>query len=62
MTGFQTDRGLAVLHGVRGSSIDPSSRDGFTSKVGIDAPKPMGADVSMFENATLDSIAVDSQT
>ena len=52
-TRFQADRGLVVLHGVRGSSIDPSGHDGFTSKVGIDATKPLGADASMFEKATV---------
>ena len=34
---FRADRGLVVLHGVRGSSIDPSAHDGVTSKVRIDA-------------------------
>ena len=53
-TRFQADRGLVVLHDVRGSSIDPSSRDGFTSKVGIDATKPLGGDPAMFDKATLD--------
>jgi UbiD family decarboxylase len=52
-TRFQADRGLVVLQGVRGSSIDPSALDGFTSKVGIDATKPLGADASMFDKATL---------
>ena len=52
-TRFQADRGLVVLHDVRGSSIDPSARDGFTSKMGIDATKPLGADPGMFEKATL---------
>ena len=52
-TRFQADRGLVVLHGVRGSSIDPSAKDGFTSKVGIDATKPLGADARMFDKATL---------
>jgi len=42
-----------VLHDVRGSSIDPSGRDGFTSKMGIDATKPLGADPAMFDKATL---------
>lgn len=53
-TRFQADRGLVVLHGVRGSSIDPSSQDGFTSKMGIDATKPLGGDPAMFDKATLD--------
>jgi UbiD family decarboxylase len=52
-TRFQADRGLVVLHDVRGSSIDPSARDGFTSKMGIDATKPLGADPGMFDKATL---------
>ena len=52
-TRFQADRGLVVLHDVRGSSIDPSARDGFTSKVGIDATKPIGGDPAMFDKATL---------
>jgi UbiD family decarboxylase len=52
-TRFQADRGLVVLHDVRGSSIDPSARDGFTSKMGIDATKPFGADPTMFDKATL---------
>ncbi len=53
-TRFQADRGLVVLHGVRGSSIDPSAKDGFTSKVGIDATKPLGEDARMFDKASLD--------
>lgn len=53
-TRFQADRGLVVLHDVRGSSIDPSARDGFTSKVGIDATKPLGGDPAMFDKATLE--------
>lgn len=53
-TRFQADRGLVVLHDVRGSSIDPSARDGFTSKVGIDATKPLGGDPAMFDKASLD--------
>ncbi len=52
-TRFQADRGLVVLHDVRGSSIDPSGRDGFTSKMGIDATRPLGADPGMFDKATL---------
>ncbi|MEK6986672.1 MAG: hypothetical protein AABX97_01090 [Candidatus Thermoplasmatota archaeon] len=47
------NRGLVVLHDVRGSSIDPSAQDGFTSKMGIDATKPLGGDPAMFDKATL---------
>jgi UbiD family decarboxylase len=49
-TRFQADRRI-VLHGVRGSSIDPSGHDGVTSKVGIDATKPLGAGAAMFDKA-----------
>lgn len=52
-TRFQADRGLVVLHGVRGSSIDPGGQDGFTSKVGIDATRPMDASPEMFDKARL---------
>jgi len=38
---------------VRGSSINPSARDGFTSKMGIDATKPLHADPAMFNKAAL---------
>ena len=50
---FQADRGLVFLHDVRGCSIDPSARDGFTSKIGIDATKPFGGDPATFDKATL---------
>ena len=52
-TRFQADRGLVVLHGVRGSSIDPSANDGITAKVGIDATRPSGAKAEMFDKASL---------
>lgn len=40
-TRFQADRGLVVVNHAAGSSLDPSSH-GTTSKVGIDATKPLG--------------------
>uniref|UniRef100_A0A7J3ZK77 Anhydromevalonate phosphate decarboxylase n=1 Tax=Fervidicoccus fontis TaxID=683846 RepID=A0A7J3ZK77_9CREN len=40
-TRFQPDRGLVVLSGARGSTLDPSARDGLTSKIGIDATAPI---------------------
>lgn len=52
-TRFQADRGLVVLHGVRGSSIDPSGDDGITSKLGIDATRPWGGKPEMFDKATV---------
>jgi 2,5-furandicarboxylate decarboxylase 1 len=41
-TRFQADKGLVVVNHAAGSSLDPSSH-GTTSKVGIDATKPIGA-------------------
>jgi len=49
-TRFQASRGLVVIDNAAGSSLDPSS-DGPTSKVGIDATKPLGAEG--FEKASL---------
>ncbi|MEM1927312.1 MAG: UbiD family decarboxylase [Acidilobaceae archaeon] len=40
---FQADKSLVVLKNVRGSTLDPSSQDGLTSKLWIDATKPIGA-------------------
>ncbi len=51
-TRFQADRGLVVLHGVRGSSIDPSAGE-TTAKMGMDATRPMNAKPEMFLKATL---------
>ncbi len=52
-TRFQADRGLVILQGVRGSSIDPSASDGITAKLGIDATRPPGGKPEMFDKATL---------
>ena len=43
----------AIWESVCASSIDSSNHEGFTSKVGIDATKPLGAEVAMFEKATV---------
>lgn len=51
-TRFQADRGLVVLSGVRGSSIDPSAGE-TTAKMGIDATRPIGGRPEMFLKATL---------
>lgn len=52
-TRFQADRGLVVITRARGSTLDPSSpEDGMTSKVGIDATKPINADIK-FEKARI---------
>ncbi|MEB3759896.1 MAG: UbiD family decarboxylase [Desulfurococcales archaeon] len=36
-TRFQADRDLVIIREVRGSTLDPSGRDGYTAKMGIDA-------------------------
>ncbi len=42
-TRLQADRGLVVIPGATGSSLDPSaSKDGITTKWGIDATLPLG--------------------
>jgi UbiD family decarboxylase len=51
-TRFQADKGLVVLHGVRGSSIDPSAGE-TTAKMGIDATRPLGGKPEMFLKAKL---------
>jgi len=42
-TRFQGHKGLVVIENARGSSLDPSA-DETTTKMGIDATKPMGGD------------------
>jgi 2,5-furandicarboxylate decarboxylase 1 len=40
-TRFQADRDLIVVSGAQGSKLDPSSADGISAKMGIDATEPM---------------------
>ncbi len=40
-TRFQADRDLVVISGARGSTLDPSSQDGKTAKMGLDATAPL---------------------
>jgi len=40
-TRFQAGRGLVVVRHARGSTLDPSSFNGVTDKVGIDATAPI---------------------
>lgn len=40
-TRFQWDKGLFIAKDCMGMMLDPSSKDGLTSKVGIDATKPL---------------------
>ena len=43
-TRFQADRDLVVIAGAQGSKLDPSSDDGISAKMGLDATVPPGAD------------------
>jgi len=40
-TRFQASRGLVIIPAARGSTLDPSSEDGLTYKVGVDATAPI---------------------
>ncbi len=40
-TRLQAGKGLVIIHHARGSTLDPSSEDGLTDKVGIDATAPL---------------------
>jgi len=44
-TRFQADEDLIIIRNVRGSTLDPSSRDGLTAKMGIDATKPLNTGI-----------------
>ena len=51
-TRFRADRDLVVISNVRGSSLDPTSQDGLTAKMGLDATKPL-TNSEKFEKAKL---------
>ncbi len=40
-TRFQGDRDLIIIRNIRGSTLDPSSSNAFTTKLGIDATAPL---------------------
>jgi 2,5-furandicarboxylate decarboxylase 1 len=42
-TRFQADRDLIVVANAQGSKLDPSSRDGVSAKMGLDATVPLDA-------------------
>jgi 2,5-furandicarboxylate decarboxylase 1 len=48
-TRFQADRDLLIVSGAQCSKLDPAAQDGFGAKLGIDATKPVGADVMRFK-------------
>ena len=58
-TRFQADRGIVIINGARGSSLDPSSgKLAVTSKLGLDATLPAKSDRSKFSQATITSSEV----
>jgi 2,5-furandicarboxylate decarboxylase 1 len=48
-TRFQADRDLVVVSGAQGSKLDPSSVDGVSAKMGIDATKPLATEPMEFK-------------
>lgn len=48
-TRFQADRDLVVVSGAQGSKLDPSSTDGISAKMGIDATKPLSTEPMEFK-------------
>jgi len=48
-TRFQADRDLVVVSGAQGSKLDPSTADGISAKMGIDATKPVEAEPLVFK-------------
>ena len=48
-TRFQADRDLVVISGAQGSELDPSSTDGISAKMGIDATKPLSTEPMEFK-------------
>ena len=51
-TRFQADRDLVLIRSARGSTLDPSAEDGMTSKMGLDATRPLDAGIE-FEKARI---------
>src|SRR5580698_1046896 len=48
-TRFQADRDLFVVSGAQGSKLDPSSDNGISAKMGIDATKPLSTEPMEFK-------------
>src|SRR6202167_510863 len=48
-TRFQADRDLVIVSGAQGSKLDPSSQDGISAKMGIDATKPVSTEPMAFK-------------
>jgi 2,5-furandicarboxylate decarboxylase 1 len=47
-TRFQADRDLVLVAGAQGSKLDPSSNDGISAKLGLDATAPFSDDPLAF--------------
>ena len=66
-TRLQADRDLVLVANAQGSRLDPSSDDGVSAKMGLDATVPIGAPVARFKRicmpgeATLDLAAAIDQ-
>jgi 2,5-furandicarboxylate decarboxylase 1 len=62
-TRFQADRDLLVAGGAQGSKLDPSSDDGISAKMGLDATKPLITDGLAFKRIHVKGVeAVDLAT
>jgi len=48
-TRFQADRDLVIVSGAQGSKLDPSSDNGISAKMGIDATKPLSMEPMEFK-------------
>jgi 2,5-furandicarboxylate decarboxylase 1 len=48
-TRFQADRDLVIVSGAQGSKLDPSSNNGISAKMGIDATKPLATEPMEFK-------------
>ena len=52
-TRFQADKGLVVVDGALGSKLDPSTNEGLSAKMGLDATIPLSAPESRFEQISI---------
>jgi 2,5-furandicarboxylate decarboxylase 1 len=48
-TRFQADRDLVIVSGAQGSKLDPSSNNGISAKMGLDATKPLSTEPMEFK-------------
>src|SRR5579863_160361 len=55
-TRFQADRDLVIVSGAQGSKLDPSSDNGISAKMGIDATKPLSIDAMEFKRIQVKGI------